>query len=161
MENRPMEAFVEALFRAVEPFPMMFGDILRFFESAGAREGQGQWRLVIGDVLFDLRHFEEFEREWRSMDCEFDVPAVSGHEAFLPNTVRNELERVEYLLDTRAPLSGQTTRDSDVDTWLVAYDADQYAPFPASLLPERLPAGLDDAGADRDGCPFCGSQRGL
>ena len=53
----PMGAFLEALFRAIEPFPMMFGDILRFFESAGAREGQRQWRLVIGEDAFDLEHF--------------------------------------------------------------------------------------------------------
>ena len=145
LESVTMEVFVDALFRAVEPFPMMFGDILRFFEAAGAREGQRQWRLVIGDDLFGLDHFEEFEHRWRSLECEFDVPAVSGHEAFLPNTVRNNLEGMEYLLDTGSTLFGQTTALADVDRWLEAYDAGEYRPFPASLLPERLPSGLDDA----------------
>ena len=145
LASATMGAFVEALFRAIEPFPMMFGDILRFFKSAGAREGQRQWRLVIGDDVFDLEHFVEFEREWRWLECEFDVPAVSGHEAFLPNTVRNDLEGVDHLLDAGITLSGQTTGLEDVDMWLDAYEADQYAAFPASLLPERLPLGLDDA----------------
>lgn len=144
LARAPMEAFLEALFRAIEPFPMMFRDILRFFESAGAREGQRQWRLVIGDDAFELEHFVEFEREWLSVECEFDVPAVNGHEAFLPNTVRNDLE-MEHLLDTDPTLIGQLTGLSDVDKWLNAYDANQYGPFPASLLPEELPAGLDDA----------------
>ena len=160
LESAPMGAFVEALFTAIEPFPMMFGDILRFFESAGAREGQRQWRLVIGDDLFELEHFVEFEREWRSMECEFDVPAVSGRDAFLPNTVRNELE-AEQLLDTGSTMIGQTTGLADVDMWLDAYDAGQYDPFPASLLPENLPLGLDDAGAHRDGCAVCGRESGL
>ena len=138
LQEVSMGVFLEALFKAIEPFPMMFGDILRFFESAGAHEGQRQWRLAVDDDVFELEHFREFEREWRSMECEFDVPAVSGHEAFLPNTVRNDLER-EFLLDTR--LTGLP----DVDLWLKAYDNNQYDPFPASLLPERLPFGLDDA----------------
>ena len=139
-----MDAFLEALFRAIEPFPMMFGDILRFFESAGAREGQRQWRLVIGDEAFDLEHFVEFEREWQSLECEFDVPALRSHEAFLPNWVRGDL-KMEHLLDTGSSLVGQTTGLADVDLWLDAYDDGEYAPFPASLLPERLPLGLDDA----------------
>ncbi|MCY3746399.1 MAG: hypothetical protein OXH05_09205 [Acidobacteria bacterium] len=145
LESVTMEAFVEALFRAVEPFPMMFGDILRFFEAAGAREGQRQWRLVIGDEPFELDHFVEFEREWQSLECEFDVPAVSGHDAFLPNTVQSDLEGMEYLFSTDSPLVGQTTGLADVDKWLEAYDAGEYRPFPTTLRPERLPSGLDDA----------------
>ena len=145
LEVTSTETFVDALFRAVEPFPMMFADILRFFELAGAREGQRQWRLVIGEEVFDFKHFEEFEREWWSIECEFDVPTISAHEAFLPNTVRNELEGMEYLLDTRSDFTGQTTGIADADEWLEAYDADEYAPFPRSLLPEGLPTGLDDA----------------
>ena len=144
LASAPMAAFVEALFRAIEPFPMMYGDILRFFQAAGAREGQRQRQLVIGDEVFELEHFVKFEREWRSMECDFDVPAIGGHEAFLPNTVRNDLE-VEYLLDTGSNLIGQTTGLSDVDLWLATYDAGEYGPFPESLLPEGLPKGLDDA----------------
>ena len=145
LESAPVETFVEVLFRAIEPFPMMFRDILRFFESAGAREGQRQWRLVIDDEVLELKHFEEFEQEWTAIQCEFDVPAISGSDAFLPNTIRNELEGMEYLLDSQAKLIGQLTGLEDVDAWLAAYDAGDYAPFPSSLLPERLPEGLDDA----------------
>lgn len=145
LRGASMTAFVETLFQAIEPFPMMFVDILRFFESAGAREGQRQWRLVIGDEILDLKHFEEFERLWRSIDYEFDVPAVDGSEAFLPNTVRNEIEEAEHLVHLQVALNRQFTGISDVDTWLAGYDEDNYAPFPASLLPEVLPNGLDDA----------------
>lgn len=42
-------------------------------------------------------------------------------------------------------MAGRTTGLADVDSWLETYDAGQYAPFPASLLPERLAPGLDDA----------------
>ncbi len=140
-----MAAFLEALFRTIEPFPMMFRDVLRFFERAGAHEGQRQWRLVIEDEVLELNHFEEFEREWCSIECEFDVPAVGGSDAFLPNNVRNELEGVEYLLDSQSELTGQLTGIEDVDKWLTAYDAGVYAPLPDSLLPERLSEGLDDA----------------
>ena len=144
LQDVSMRAFVEALFRAVEPFPMMFGDILRFFKDAGAREGQHQWRLVIGDDPFELDHFVEFERVWRSFECEFDVPAVNGREAFLPHTVRNHLEGMEDLLDMGSTPFGPTGL-ADVDKWLEAYDAGEYGRFPARLLPERLPSGLDDA----------------
>lgn len=145
LRSTSMTKFVETLFRAIEPFPMMFADILRFFRSAGAREGQRQWRLVIGDEVLDLKHFEEFEREWRSIECEFDVPAVNGLDAFLLNTIRNEFEESEDILDSQTRLTRQCTGIRDVDAWLAAYDADEYAPFPGSLLPEVLPDGLDDA----------------
>ena len=145
LRSTSMKAFVETLFRAIEPFPMMFADILRFFRSAGAREGERQWRLVIGDEVLDLKHFEQFERAWRSIECEFDVPAVSGLDAFLPNTIRNEFEESEHLLDSQTQLTRQFTGIRDVDAWLDAYDADEYAPFPRSLLPEVFPDGLDDA----------------
>ena len=144
LRNTSMTAFVETLFRAIEPFPMMFADILRFFESVGAREGQRQWRLVIEDEGLDLKHFEKFERAWRSIECEVDVPAVNGSDAFLPNTIRNEFEESEHLLDSQTRLTRQFTGIRDVDAWLAAYDADEYAPFPRSLLPEVLPDGLDD-----------------
>ena len=140
-----MGAFLEALFRTIEPFPMMFRDILRFFERAGAHEGQRQWRLVIEDEVLELNHFEEFEREWCSIECEFDVPAVGGSDVFLPYNVRNELEGVEYLLDAQSKLTGQLTGIEDVDKWFTAYDAGIYAPLPDSLLPEGLSEGLDDA----------------
>ena len=73
------------------------------------------------------------------------MPAIGGSDAFLPNTIRNELEGMEHLLDSQANLVGQLTGIEDVDAWLAAYDAGDYAPFPSSLLPERLPVGLDDA----------------
>ena len=145
LRSASMTAFVETLFRAVEPFPMMFADILRFFKSAGTREGQRQWRLVIGDEVLDLKYFEKFEAAWRSIECEFDVPAVDGLDAFLLNTIRNELEEAGNLLDSQSRVTGQFTGIRDVDAWLAAYDADDYARFPGSLLPEMLPDGLDDA----------------
>lgn len=73
------------------------------------------------------------------------MPAVSGLDAFLPNTIRNEFEESEHLLDSQMRLTRQFTGIRDVDEWLAAYDADRYAPFPGSLLPEVLPDGLDNA----------------
>ena len=47
---------------------------------------------MIRDEVLDLKHFEEFERVWRPIECEFDVPAVSGRDVFLTNTVCKKLE---------------------------------------------------------------------
>ena len=141
----PVEFFVQALFRAVQPFPMMFADVLRFFEKAGAHEGQVQWRVGLEGEVAELRHFEDFVEHWRQIRCEFDVPAIDGSQAFLPNDVRTQISS-DYLLEDgslkpKAEMSGV----DDVDAWLVQYDEGRYGRFPASLLPERLTVGLDDA----------------
>ena len=104
----PVDAFVQALFRLIQPFPMMFADVLRFFEKADAREGKTQWRVVLEDDVVELRHFQEFIERWENITCELDVPAIDQWEAFLPNTVRLEVGSGDYLFEehTERPRSG-------------------------------------------------------
>ena len=141
----PVESFVQALFRAVQPFPMMFADVLRFFKKAGAHEGQVQWRVGLEGEVAELRHFEEFVEHWRQIRCEFDVPAIDGSQAFLPNDVRTEIGWDYLLKDGSLKPKAEMSGVDDVDAWLAQYDEGRYGRFPASLLPKRLRVGLDDA----------------
>ncbi len=87
----PVTSFIQALFQVIQPLPLMFGDVLRFFERAGAREGQTQWRVVVGEEVAELCHFEEFLEQWRTITSEFEVQAIGGSQAFLPHDVRHEM----------------------------------------------------------------------
>ena len=42
--------FLQALFQVIQPFASMFRDVLGFFEKAGARQGQTQWKVSLEDV---------------------------------------------------------------------------------------------------------------
>ena len=140
LRETPVDAFVQALFRVIQPFPMMCLDILRFFERAGAREGQSQWRVVLEEESDALRHFQEVLERWEAVTWEFDVPAIDGREAFLPNDVRLELGWDDRMLRHRPNAAGrETTGIRDVDEWLALYDQGTYGPLPASLRPDRLP----------------------
>ena len=70
------DMFLQAVFRVIQPFSMMFRDVLDFFEKAGAREGQSQWKLRVDEVLLELQHFEEFIEHWNSIRCAFEIPAI-------------------------------------------------------------------------------------
>lgn len=139
----PVDAFVQALFGLIQPFPMMFADVLRFFESAGAREGKTQWRVVLEDDVVELRHFQDFIERWETISCELDVPAIDQWEAFLPNTVRREVGASDYLFEEY--VGREMCGIEDVDAWLADYGRGTYGPLPGTLRPERLPEGLDDA----------------
>lgn len=142
----PVDAFVQALFRLIQPFPMMFADVLRFFEKAGAREGKTQWRVVLEDDVVELCHFQEFIERWENITCELDVPAIDQWEAFLPNTVRLEVGSGDYLFeDHKSARDREMCGIDDVDEWLALYDRGTYGPLPETLRPDRLPPGFDDA----------------
>lgn len=128
-----VEQLLSALFTSIQPFVSMFRDILTFFERAGARQGQSQWRVSVGDGFLDFRHFEEFLEHWNAIDADLEVPALDRHQAFFLNDICTELRRPT------------TTGLPDVDDWLAEYDAGRYAPFPSSLMPNNFPPGLSDA----------------
>lgn len=139
------DQFLSALFVTIQPFVAMYKDILAFFQRAGARQGQSQWRISVGEEFLELRHFEEFLQHWNSIEVEFDVPALHLRAAFFLKDVRVEATDEHYHL--KGPYRGRDTRTGvpDVDAWLDQYVLGQYAPLPASLLPEKLPPGLSDA----------------
>lgn len=58
------DMFLQAFFRVIQPFSMMFRDVLDFFEMAGAREGQSQLKLRVENEILELQHFEEFLEHW-------------------------------------------------------------------------------------------------
>ena len=138
--------FLQSFFQVIQPFALMFQDVLNFFERAGARNGQSQWRVSVDNELFNLQHFEEYLEIWNNIEYEFEVPAIDWRNAFLPNNVRIEIGGHNYLFDnnvTNAYLN--STGIEDVDAWLMAYDENRYTPFPESLHPDRFSAGLNDA----------------
>ncbi|MFA6125611.1 MAG: hypothetical protein WCS75_07455 [Sphingomonas sp.] len=139
------DAFLSALFASIQPFVAMFSDILRFFEMAGAHQGQSQWRVSVGDEFLDFRHFEEFLEHWRKIDAEFEVPALNRRHAFILNDVRAEVGGYDYLIDGMDHGARATTGLPDVDAWLADYDEGRYGSFPASIMPDKFPPGLSDA----------------
>jgi hypothetical protein len=140
-----VEELLSALFASIQPFVSMFRDILAFFEKAGARQGQSQWRVSVGDEFLDFRHFEEFLEHWYTIDADLEVPALDRRHAFILNDVRAEIGGYSYLIDGMDYGKPATTGLPDVDDWLAEYDAGRYAPFPSSLMPQNFPAGLSDA----------------
>ena len=76
LRSTPTDLFVQAFFRVIQPFAMMFREILDFFARAGEREGQLQWRISIRNTVLELREFEEFIRNWTEVRCLLDVPAL-------------------------------------------------------------------------------------
>ncbi|ESY01513.1 hypothetical protein [Mesorhizobium sp. LNJC405B00] len=146
LTKTPVAQFVTALLATIQPFAQMFRDILAFFEKAGARYGQAQWRVSVGDELAEFKHFEEFLEAWNSIDFDIDVPALSEVDAFALNNARLKLGDYDYWR-TRKTEAGRPNVIGvpDVDEWLAAYDAEYYLPLPRSLSPEIQPPGLDEA----------------
>ncbi len=144
LRNTSMGLFLNAFFQAAQPFALIFQDILKFFEKAGAHEGREEWRLSVGDAMADLKHFEEYLEHWSAVECEIDVPALDRSSAFTMNSVRFELGGADYLRERNRnrPIA---TGFLDVDEWLAAHDSGEYAPYPLSLHPDTFDRGLDDA----------------
>lgn len=139
------ELFLQALFRVIQPFSMMFRDVLDFFKEAGAHKGQSQWKLRVDDVSLDLQHFEDFLEHWSSIRCAFEVPAIDWTGAFIPTSVLQDSGSHDYLLRGEYRDGSITFGQSDVDDWLSEHNQGRYAPFPKSLHPDQLGPGPDDA----------------
>ena len=90
LKSANTDLFLEALFRVIQPFALMYRDVLDFFTRAGERVGQAQWKVSVGDVHLDLRHFEEFLARWDNIECELEVPAIDWRSAFNHIYVRRE-----------------------------------------------------------------------
>jgi hypothetical protein len=140
-----IEQLLSALFFSIHPFVSMFRDILSFFESSNAVEGQSQLRLSVEEEFLELRHFEEFLESWSELDILFDVPALDCSNAFILNTLREDFGGNEFLSSALERDKPASTGFPDVDEWLREYDFGRYAPFPSSLKAEHFPEGLSDA----------------
>jgi hypothetical protein len=138
-------SFLSALFASIQPFVAMFTDILTFFEKAGAKTGQSQWRVSVGEEFLDFRHFEELLEKWNAIDAEFEVPALERSGAFILEEAKSEIGGYDYLRDGLEHGKPASTGLPDVDDWLAEYDEGRYAAFPTSLMPENFLTGLSDA----------------
>ena len=115
LRSARVDELVQALFQTIQPFPLMFADVLRFFERAGAREGQTQLRLALEGELPGLRHFEEFLEQWRDLQCVIEVPAIDEDEAWLPGEAWDALDDAQPL--GRRAHGSEMCGTVDVDAW--------------------------------------------
>ena len=139
--NTTTDEFLKSLFEIIEPFSQMFQEVLGFFEKAGAREGQSQWNVSVGNEFLDFDHFKDFIENWLKIEFEIEVPALDQGNAFLLNSIRSKIGGYEYLLEDDT----EVYKNAGVHEWLENYDNGKYLPLPESLNPERLPPGIDDA----------------
>ena len=147
LTDLPTEIFIQAFFQVIQPFAMMFHDILSFFTKAAARQGPQQWRLSVQNEIIELRNFEEFLKRWNDIRCVVDVPAVDSINAWIPHQVLTTVETFVSLRESHPTFSRTSTGFDDVDHWLGEYEAGRYTRFPPSLQPEYLVPGVDDAAA--------------
>ena len=145
LADGPIDIFIQALFQVIQPFAMMFRDILDFFTKAGERDGQVQWRISVDDETIDLRNFEEFLERWKDITCLVNVPAIDSNSAWIPHNVLKKSGTPDSQLENYSRLRRTSTGFSDVDHWLAEYDDGRYTQFPPSLHPYHLGPGLVDA----------------
>lgn len=133
--NTSTDSFLQALFQVIQPFSMMFRDVLSFFERAGAHKGRNQWKISIQGELIDLNHFEEFLDHWDRID-HVEIPALDMQAAFVPTEIQ---------IGPRYDSESQTrTGIDDVDAWLSEYEKGRYVELPLSLHPSQLGPVLND-----------------
>lgn len=131
LESCTTDEFLQALFGSIQPFSLMFRDILLFFQNADATQGKHQWRVQLEEVPLDLGHFEQFIRHWQRIRVPLDVPALGASDAFVLNDVRLSFG-MSYLTD-QPPLPNSL---GDIDRWISLFDeSGQYADLPMSLAP--------------------------
>lgn len=138
LENTSTDQFIQAFFQLLQPFSLMYSQLLAFFEKAGASEGTRQLRLQVGDDFIDFKHFQKFIQIWNEIDCEIIAPAVSQNGAWI---LHNELSA--YIRDVvdRTEYSGL----EDVESWLSEYKRGVYRSFPTSLALKITSGGINDA----------------
>lgn len=145
LSSASVEQFLTAFFSSVQPFVSMFKDILSFFEKLNVQGGQSRLRLSVGEEFLDYKHFEEFLESWNKLDVIVDVPVLDRRNAFLLNSIRQQSDYCDSISEGIWGEKPTITGIPDVDDWLKEYDADQYAPFPTSLMPEYFPEELAPA----------------
>jgi hypothetical protein len=138
------DELIREFFRLAQPFVEMFAAILKFFESAGAREGRLQWEIQIEDDHLNLSHFETFLENWNALDYELEVPAIDSIGSSAIMSAAHDLpEFPSVFVFNETP--NQSTGLVDVDLWLKAYFRGEYRPYPESIHPAHLRAPLSDA----------------
>ena len=140
------DQFVQVLFRALQPFSEMHREILRFYQAAGAKYGQQQWKISIEGDQIELADFEDFVRLWDSVPGEIDVPAA-GTDEF--GVLWRAWEAYPQLgnLANRAAREPVVIGIDDVDVWLDLYRSGTIAPLPITHFLDQQDAGFRDLAA--------------
>lgn len=118
----PVEDFINAFFRAIEPYAMMMSDLLAMFERAGAQSTREN--LEVGfdfaksanDLRFDLRSFRKWIERWRQVTRPV---TVERWDTGLLWELRQAFEAVP---------GQQWSPDADVARWLREYSEDRCWP---------------------------------
>lgn len=139
------DLFLHAFFQIIQPFTMMFRDVLEFFQMASAREGQAQWKIKIDNEFFGLQHFVEYLEHWDSIDYEIEFPAIEMESAYiLEILLRDSQGNPSHSSEEKSQDGSRTTGIDDVDFWIKEYDEGRYSTYPYSLDPEKLDPGIGD-----------------
>ncbi len=77
LSNCTTESFVRAFLATAEPYVQMLSGILRMFELAGAKRGQGQWRIAFNDYIAEVEHFKQWEQIFASIGTQLEYPALT------------------------------------------------------------------------------------
>ena len=118
--HAPTDLFIQSLFQVIQPFVLMFRDILDFFRE-GIRNvrGQLQWRLTVANEILDLKHFEEFLERWDNIESLVDVPAIDFQSAWIHHHISEIPTR---LLTDNEEIRMIRMNLPDVDGWLTQYE---------------------------------------
>lgn len=87
-----MEAFLEVLLGAIEPFSTMMADLCSFFERHDVvQSGEGlsiRFRFQdASELTFDLRHFRQWLRTWQEVRGVVDIPAFTYEAVWSPSKI--------------------------------------------------------------------------
>src|SRR5262249_30505118 len=146
LRSATTDDLVRAFFDALQPFVAMFRAILEFFEKAGAVEGREHWNIIVDDVDVRLDHFRRFLKEWNSVPCDIEVPAVDFHGAW---AIVHATQKMPELEPVYAGINSYWSDVADIDDWLRGYRSSdgRYEEWPHSLAPSSLGSGYSDVAA--------------
>ena len=137
LDSASLGTFLQCLFRVIQPFMLMFRDVLRFFEKAGARDGRVQWRILVDEEIIDLQHFEDILQHWHDIDCLLEIPALNHARAFLPYELLCKVDPDHPLATRQLPIPSIQTGIAEVDAWLTEYHRGRYLPLPEILYSSK------------------------
>jgi hypothetical protein len=125
-----MEVFLNAFFGLLGPFVRIMRDLLEYFERADAKQGPGQWVLILGKdkdkLQINLDHFRQWLKLFDKQAAHHSVPLLEYSKIWgLQSAFRSLPDRRQRILE---PPSFALERD--VAAWLEAYERTSWLPLP-------------------------------
>ena len=142
LSQATMAAFTRAFFEAIHPFLEMFRNILTFFEHADVTVGPAQWIIQVDDLDLNLSHFQQWIATWHGLGvAQMEVPAVDWRGVWRLWDALRGREQIDAEVQ-RSFSKEYLHLPTDVQTWVDAYNRDEYLPLPESLQSPGLPQEL-------------------